>query len=104
MLNAVRRMTGRIQLGFRTMSSNVAFGEKKTPAMRPKGLIAARASGAGMVVVAIADSSTTDFSIAFSIGAKQFFVLPWFTQARPDKFHSPRRSARPESRYQTART
>src|ERR1700687_5246965 len=56
MLNSVRRTTGSTQLGFLTMSSNVAFGEKNTPMIRPIGLIAGCdcASGAGRdVVVAI---------------------------------------------------
>src|SRR5207244_12057265 len=40
--------TGSSQPGFRTMSSKVAFGEKKTPITRPSGLIvAARASYIG---------------------------------------------------------
>src|SRR5262250_2505570 len=47
MLNRVSRTTGGIQPGFRVMSSNVAFGEKNTPMMRPNGLIVACASGAG---------------------------------------------------------
>src|SRR5260370_37893786 len=61
MLNSVRRTTGSTQLGFLTMSSNVAFGEKSTPMIRPMGLIAGCdcASGAGMDVVAIRCSSTT---------------------------------------------
>ena len=53
---AVSRTTGSTQLGFRTMSSNVAFGEKNTPTIRPIGLIAGCdcASGAGIdAVVAI---------------------------------------------------
>src|SRR6185295_2809841 len=59
-LNTVRRIAGRIQLGLRTMSSKVAFGEKNTPVIRPNRLIAACASGAGIdVVVAIAHTSTT---------------------------------------------
>src|SRR5437879_5509411 len=46
--------TGSSQPGFRTMSSKVAFGEKKTPITRPSGLIvAARASAIGAGVVAI---------------------------------------------------
>src|ERR1700740_3700469 len=56
MLNRVSKTTGSTQLGFRTMSSKVAFGEKNTPMTRPNGLIAgcACASGAGIdVVVAI---------------------------------------------------
>src|SRR5437868_14696969 len=54
--------TGSSQLGFRTMSSKVLFGENKTPNTRPKGLIvAACASGTGVGVVAIEDSSTTRF-------------------------------------------
>src|SRR5256714_12578503 len=52
-LNTVKRLIGSIQLGFRTMSSNVDFGEKNTPTIRPKGLTAACASGAGRGVVAI---------------------------------------------------
>jgi hypothetical protein len=35
------------------MSANVSFGEKNTPRIRPTGLIAGCASGAGIVVVAI---------------------------------------------------
>src|SRR5258708_25689940 len=56
MLNSVRRTTGSTQPGFLTMSSNVAFGEKNTPMIRPIALMAGCdcASGAGMdVVVAI---------------------------------------------------
>src|ERR1700756_509499 len=55
MLNRVSRTTGSTQLGFLTMSSNVAFGEKNTPTIRPIGLIAGCdcASGAGMDAVAI---------------------------------------------------
>src|ERR1051326_3184103 len=52
-LNAVRRIAGRIQLGLRTMSSKVAFGEKNTPAIRPNGLIAAFPSETGSVVVVV---------------------------------------------------
>src|ERR1700730_104999 len=59
MLNSVSRTTGRTQLGFLTMSSNVAFGEKNTPVIRPTGLIAGCASGTGRDVVAISISSTT---------------------------------------------
>src|SRR5215472_4362105 len=55
----VEMTIGRSQLGFRTMSSNVFFGENKTPNTRPNGLIVACASGAGIGVVAIEDSSTT---------------------------------------------
>jgi len=48
---------GSNQLGFRTMSSKVAFGEKKTPRTRPNGLIvAAGASAIGAGVVPIEDS------------------------------------------------
>src|SRR5260370_23331208 len=55
MLNSVSRTTGSTQLGFLTMSSNVAFGEKNTPTIRPIGLIAGCdcASGAGIDAVAI---------------------------------------------------
>jgi hypothetical protein len=55
----VNKTIGATQEGFRAMSSNVFFGEKKTPKMRPNGLIEACASGAGIGVVAIEDSSTT---------------------------------------------
>jgi len=41
------------------MSSKVFFGEKKTPMIRPNGLIEACAPGAGTGVAAIEDSSTT---------------------------------------------
>src|SRR5580704_851873 len=37
---------GKIQLGFRTMSSNVALGEKNTPIIRPNGEIEACGAGA----------------------------------------------------------
>jgi hypothetical protein len=43
------------------MSANVSFGENKTPKIRPTGLIAGCASGAGIVVVAIENSSTTEY-------------------------------------------
>jgi hypothetical protein len=59
MLNSVETRTGVIQLGFRTMSSKVFPGEKRTPITRPNGLTEACASGAGMGLVAIEDSSTT---------------------------------------------
>ena len=49
--------TGNSQLGLRTMSSKVAFGENKTPTMRPSGEMDARGSAAGTGVVAIEDSS-----------------------------------------------
>ncbi len=52
----VNKMIGTAQDGLRAMSSNVAFGEKNTPIIRPMGLMAGCdcASGAGMdVVVAI---------------------------------------------------
>src|SRR5215469_11190626 len=55
---AMKRAKGSNQLGFRTMSSKVAFGEKKTPITRPNGLIVA-AGASGIGVVAIEDSSTT---------------------------------------------
>jgi hypothetical protein len=62
-LRIVVSKTGSNQLGFRTMSSNVALGEKKTPTIRPNGLIvAAGASGTGVGVVAIEDASTTRFA------------------------------------------
>src|SRR6267143_3807166 len=68
-LRTVRRTIGSTQPGFLTMSSNVFFGEKKTPVMRPNGLTVASASDAGTGVVAIEDSSTTRLrSSAFSRG------------------------------------
>src|SRR5450432_4057183 len=52
-------LVGKIQLGFRTMSSKVGFGEKNTPMIRPKGemeacgpLAEAWDSGVGIGVVA----------------------------------------------------
>src|ERR1700726_282498 len=56
MLNNVSRTNGSTQLGLRTISSKVGFGEKNTPKTRPTGLIPGCdcASGAGTdVVVAI---------------------------------------------------
>jgi hypothetical protein len=47
---------GRAQVGFRTMSSKVAFGEKSTPISLPTGEIDACASGTAAGIVAIEDS------------------------------------------------
>jgi hypothetical protein len=61
MFTSNRTTTGAIQLGFLAMSSNVGFGEKKTPMIRPMALVGGFncASGAGRDVVAISVSSTT---------------------------------------------
>src|SRR5260221_14665895 len=53
------RTVGSSQLALRTISSNVALGEKNTPMMRPAGEIAACGSATGEGTVAIEDSSTT---------------------------------------------
>src|ERR1700682_639932 len=58
-LKMVRRMTGRIQSGFRAMSSKVALGEKNTPTTRAIGLSLACVWGADTGRVAIEDSFTT---------------------------------------------
>jgi len=52
-----RTSKGATQLGLRTMSSNVAFGEKKTPKIRAIGESEACGSGAGTggAIVAIED-------------------------------------------------
>ena len=80
-LRIVVSKTGSSQLGFRTMSSKVAFGEKKTPIARPTGLTTvcgcACASGIGVGVVAIEDSSTTRF------GQR---LLDWDTHGNRRKF------------------
>ena len=81
MLNTVVRRIGAIQPGFLAMSSNVAFGEKKTPTIRPIGLIDAWGcacdSGIGVGVVAIEESSTTRF------GQR---LLDWDTHGNRRKF------------------
>jgi hypothetical protein len=61
-LNRIIRAVGKIQLGFRTISSKVALGEKNTPKIRPIGEIAACGSATGGGMVAIEDSSTTVLS------------------------------------------
>src|SRR5215472_3975266 len=67
MLRIVVSSTGSSQLGFRTMSSKVALGEKNTPTIRPSELIGAGgcacASDIGVGVVAIENSSTTDLKL-----------------------------------------
>src|SRR5690242_7875510 len=54
--------TGSSQLGLRTISSNVALGEKNTPVILPNGEIAACGSATGEGTVAIEDSSTREMS------------------------------------------
>src|ERR1700730_14298045 len=85
MLNKVSKTIGRTQLGFRTMSSNVAVGEKKTPMIRPNGLIAGCdcASGAGRdVVVAIEVPPPQDALLQ----ACSYRLLPLITPKRQRKF------------------
>src|ERR1700688_2337943 len=86
MLNKVSKTTGRTQLGFRTMSSNVGVGEKKTPMIRPNGLIAGCdcASGAGRdVVVAIEVPPPQDALLQ----ACSYRLLPLLTSEHQRKFH-----------------
>src|SRR4029077_5016272 len=58
-LKTTIKAVGRTQVGFRTISSKVALGEKKVPMRRPKEEIEAWGSAAGMGDVAIEDSLTT---------------------------------------------
>jgi hypothetical protein len=55
----VNKTIGATQEGFLAISSNVLFGEKRTPMIRPNGLREPCDSGAGTGVVAIKDSSIT---------------------------------------------
>src|SRR5258708_2567573 len=57
-----RIITGSSQPDLRTISSNVALGEKKMPKIRPMGEIAGCGSATGAGMVAIEDSSTTEMS------------------------------------------
>src|SRR5271165_4126405 len=62
---------GNNQLGFRAMSSNVGFGEKNTPRMRPTGEREAWGSATGRGDVAIKDSFTTGLSEVAAEGTTQ---------------------------------
>src|SRR5438552_3978570 len=80
MLNTVERRIGAIQLGLRTISSNVFFGEKSTPKILATALSEGCASGVGVAtgVVAIEDSSTTrlrtaSFYTALRVGIPEYF-------------------------------
>src|SRR5712692_1191024 len=110
MLNSVRRTTGSTQLGFLTMSSNVAFGEKNTPMIRPMGLIAGCdcASGAGMDVVAIRGSSTTRAPYRCTATAstshwaglpEKFHRLPGIEQAHGNDFRVERQPSIGEQKW-----
>src|SRR5882724_5234048 len=60
-LRRVIKTRGASQLGLRTMSSNVLFGEKNTPSIRATAPIEGCGSGdIGAAIVTIKDSSTTD--------------------------------------------
>src|SRR5690349_3524594 len=56
------RTVGSSQSGLRTISSNVAVGEKNTPVILPNGEIAACGSATGDGTVAIEESSTREMS------------------------------------------
>src|SRR3984893_15247057 len=81
MLNKVSKMTGSTQLGFRTMSSNVAVGEKKIPITRPNGLIAGCdcASGAGRDVVVVIEVPPPQDAV---LRAYSYRLLPLITPQR----------------------
>src|ERR1700720_514273 len=85
MLSNVNRTTGTTQLGFLTMSSNVAFGEKNTPMIRPIAPIAGCdcASGAGRDVVVAIEVPPPRAPIA---GATLPPSTPHYAET-PQKFH-----------------
>src|SRR4030081_2202481 len=91
MLKSVSRTSGTTQLGLRTMSSNVAFGEKNTPNTRPIGLIAGCdcASGAGKDVVVAIEVPPPQSA---QVGACHR-VVPLITPEHQKKFHGTRRGA-----------
>src|ERR1700730_9627408 len=93
MLNSVSRTSGTTQLGFLTMSSNVAFGEKNTPMIRPIAPIAGCdcASGAGRDVVVAIEDPPPRAPIA---GATLPPSTPHYAET-PQKFHDRSRAVSP---------
>jgi hypothetical protein len=83
-LNRRIRPVGTIQLGFRTISSKVALGEKKTPRIRPIGEIAVFGSVTGAGMVAIEDSSTTVLSRIASESATRDLQEKYHTSPKRD--------------------
>src|SRR6267142_6118162 len=85
MLNSVSSTTGSTQLGLRTMSSKVVFGEKNTPITRPTALIAGCdcASGPGIDVVVTIEVPPPQS--AFTSASHR--VLPRITPESHKNFH-----------------